>query len=179
MNVRLVLLAVGLLAAAIAGGCSSDDDPPDGSAVERTEPARTVPVPPERQTPFCEAINELNVRVEEADPGTDTREMIIDTYASIVDEVPAEIRDDFLAVLAQLQAGPTSTVATPATTASPDSTGPPSTVTTTIEDFEEGYTPDDNPALRLNAYIQFACTDSQNNPGPPETQPMTPPPPTT
>ena len=34
---------------------------------------------------------------------------------------------------------------------------------------DEGYLPDDDAASRLNAYIQFACRDSQNNPGPSDT----------
>ena len=47
---------------------------------------------------------------------------------------------------------------------------------TTVEDFEEGYVPDDDASSRLNAYIAFACRDSQNNPGPADTQPAPPPP---
>jgi hypothetical protein len=97
--------------------------------------------------------------------------MIIDTYSSIVDDVPAEIRDDFLSVLAALQAEPASTA--PSTASA--STLPQSTTATTIEDFEEGYAPDDEAALRLNTYLASACTDTHNNPGPSPTEPAPPP----
>lgn len=41
-------------------------------------------------------------------------------------------------------------------------------------DFEEGYSPSDEPATRINAYVEFACDRSDNNPGPPPTEPETP-----
>ncbi|MEZ5297784.1 MAG: hypothetical protein R2697_16345 [Ilumatobacteraceae bacterium] len=34
-----------------------------------------------------------------------------------------------------------------------------------------GLAPDDDPAARVNAYIDFACRGTANNPGPPATQP--------
>jgi hypothetical protein len=132
---------------------------------------QTVAIPPERLSPFCEAINDLNERLDAAAPDADTGQMIIDTYSSVVDDVPAEIRDDFLSVLAALQADPSGS----ATTTTSASTLPQSTTVTTLEDFEEGYAPDDDAALRLNAYLASACTDTQNNPGPSPTEPAPPP----
>ena len=37
---------------------------------------------------------------------------------------------------------------------------------------EEGWGPEDDPALRVNAYVDFECRGVQNNPGPPATQPL-------
>ena len=159
------------LAAVLLGGCSSGDDAAPGTTLDDSESMRTVAVPPERLSPFCEAIHGLNERLDAAEPDADTGQMIIDTYSAIVDDVPGEIRDDFLSVLAGLQADPGTAAAT--TTAA--STLPQSTTVTTVEDFEEGYTPDDDAALRLNAYLASACADTQNNPGPSPTQPPPPP----
>jgi hypothetical protein len=161
----------GAVVAVLLAGCSSDDDAAPGTTLDDQGALQTVAIPPERSSPFCEAINDLNRRLDAAAPDADTGEMIIDTYSSIVDDVPAEIRDDFLSVLAALQAGPASTA--PSTTSA--SSLPQSSTVTTIEDFEEGYTPDDEAALRLNAYLASACTDTLNNPGPSPTQPAPPP----
>lgn len=161
--------AVALLVVIAVGGCSSDDDADSSTSSTDAVQVRTVPVPPERLTPFCQAIADLDRRLDEAGPDDDTGDMIIETYSSIVDEVPAEIRDDFLSVLAALQAG---TPATSIADTAPASTGPASSLTgTTLEDFEEGYTPDDSPALRVNSFVQFTCRDNENNPGPADTQP--------
>jgi hypothetical protein len=151
--------------------CSSGDDAAPGSTLQGFESMQTVAIPPERLSPFCEAINDLNERLDAAAPDADTGQMIIDTYSSVVDDVPAEIRDDFLSVLAALQADPSGS----ATTTTSASTLPQSTTVTTLEDFEEGYAPDDDAALRLNAYLASACTDTQNNPGPSPTEPAPPP----
>ena len=105
--------AVGRTAVAVTtvvlSSCSSGDDAAPGTTLDDSETLRTVAVPPERLSPFCEAINDLNERLDSAAPDADTGEMIVDTYSSIVDEVPAEIRDDFLSVLAGLQADPSGT----------------------------------------------------------------------
>jgi hypothetical protein len=156
-----VRVAALIVAVAAGAGCSSDDDSGSATSTADVGLERTVPVPPERLSPFCQAIADLQQRLDEAGPDDDTGELIIDTYSSVVDEVPPEIRDDFLSVLAALQAG-----GPPSTT-----TSPVSIASTTIEDFEEGYTPDESAALRVNSYIQFTCRDSGNNPGPSETQP--------
>jgi hypothetical protein len=160
--------------------CSSDDDTQSDSTLVESEPARTVAVPPERMSPFCEAIANLDDELNAASSDADTSQMIIDAYSSMVDVVPEEIRNDFLSVLAALQADPSGANVTLGTTPETAVTTPPPSATpapaTTLEDFEEGYLPDDAASSRVNAYIQFACRDSENNPGPSDTQPSLPPP---
>lgn len=164
---------------------------PSGSGDESIEvvpgvPSGTVAVPPERLTPFCQAMIDLSERLE-TDPPQDIEAFIIDEYTRISDEVPAEISVEFNAVLAQLRGEPVpidaidvSTTTTSAATAT-SRTGTPTGANTEPdgssgpegdEFFEEGYLPGDDPAERLNAYVDFACRDSQNNPGPPATQPL-------
>lgn len=133
-------------------------------------PAATVTVPPARSTPFCQAMIDLGDRLEN-DPPDDPVAVIIETYAGIQDEVPAAIREDFDAVLAELRdedVSPSATSDAAAATTSAVSTA--STISATF--FEEGYDPDDDPALRLNAFVDFECRDVANNPGPPATQPL-------
>ena len=140
---------------------------------------RTVAVPPERLSPFCQSIADLDEQLNAAPADADTAQMIIEAYSSMVDDVPEEIRDDFLSVLAGLQADPSGVDATfPTTpdTAVDDTAAVGLAGQSTLEDFEEGYLPDDDASSRLNAYIQFACRDSQNNPGPADTEPAPPPP---
>jgi hypothetical protein len=163
VRVRGAALIVAIVAAA---GCSSDDDSGLATSTADVGLVRTVAVPPERLSPFCQAIADLQQRLDEAGPDDDTTELIVDTYSSVVDDVPPDIRDDFLSVLAALQSGTPSG----STTSAPSSI-PVSVTGTTVEDFEEGYTPDESAALRVNSYIQFTCRDSGNNPGPSETQP--------
>lgn len=166
--------------ALLAGACSPGGDTRSGSTLVESGPVRTVPVPAERLSPFCQSIADLDDRLNAAPADDDTTQTIIDAYSSMVDVVPDEIRPDFMSVLAALQADPSGAGVTFPTT--PDTaltTPPPSALpvtVTTVEDFEEGYLPDDDASSRLNAYIAFACRDSQNNPGPADTQPAPPPP---
>jgi hypothetical protein len=164
---------------ALAVSCSSGDDAQSDSTQIAAEPARTVAIPPERQSPFCEAISGLDQQLNAAGSGTDTTQMIIDAYTGMVDDVPAEIKSDFLTVLAALQADPSGADETLPTTPETALTTPPpsaAAASTTFPGVDEGYLPDDDAASRLNAYIQFACRDSQNNPGPSDTDPSLPPP---
>jgi len=167
------LLAAGSLLAIALIGCSPDEGAGPDSTLADPGQLRTVAIPPERLTPFCQGIADLDDRLAEVPAGGDTAEIIIDAYSAIVDDVPPEIRDDFLTVLAGLQEG--TTVLAGAASSSTSSTTTVVAPGTTLEDFEEGYTPDDSPALRLNAYVQFVCRDGQNNPGPPDTEPNPPP----
>lgn len=67
-----------------------------------------------------------------------------------------------------------SAVTAPPTSAAPDTAAPGSTFAPPAEGeqfLEEGYLPDESPSQRVNAYIDFTCRNSQNNPGPPPTQP--------
>jgi hypothetical protein len=176
--IAIAAAAIGAAVLTLAGGCSSDDDTQSASTLAETGQMRTVPVPAERRSPFCQSIADLDERLAAAPPDAETSEMIIDAYSAMVDTVPEEIRTDFLSVLAALQAEPGGAAPTLATTPDTAATTPPPSArpVSTLEGFEEGYLPDDDPSSRLNAYIQFACRDSQNNPGPADTEPSLPPP---
>jgi hypothetical protein len=177
--VTLTSIGIGVAVLSLAASCSSDDDARTDSTQVAAGPERTIAVPPERQSPFCEAIAELDDRLNAAPPDADTTAMVIDAYSVVVDEVPVEIRNDFLSVLAALQADPRGAGGTVPPTADTALTTPPpsaSAASTTFPGVDEGYLPDDDASSRLNAYIQFACRDSQNNPGPSDTEPSLPPP---
>jgi hypothetical protein len=150
-------------------GCSSDGD----DAAPLDDEGLSVPsvtVPSERRTPFCEAMIELADRLE-TDPPDDTGAVILETYLEILDEVPAEIENEFQAVIAQLQSGDATAVSSTAVgTGSVEvSSSPPAT----LEDFDaEGRLPGDSPAERVSDFVLFTCRDSDNNPGPPATEPL-------
>ncbi len=133
----------------------------------------------------------------EADQSTDAGELILETYLSILDEVPDEIEEDFLVVVARLQRDELPDLATTSPSTIPSSTttsrsgeptgdGEPTAQATgdettgdgglsTLDDAEyQGWTPDDDPALRVNGYVDFVCRDNLNNPGPPATVPPPP-----
>lgn len=157
-----------IAASILVGGCVSDGERTDGAESVATVPIASVTIPPERLTPFCQAMIDLADRLE-TDPPDDVDALIIETYESIVDDVPEEIATEFDAVLIALRSGEDPEV--------PVRTSPPATasgpLTTEGDEFyEEGYLPDDNPSRRVNAYVQFACRDTANNPGPPPTQPL-------
>ena len=177
-SAAIATVAIAAVVVALATGCSSDDDAQSDSTFAETGPLRTVAVPAERLSPFCESIADLDEQLNAAPADADTSQMIIEAYSAMVDLVPEEIRNDFLSVLAALQADPSGATATLATTPDTAVTTPPPSVSTasTLLGFEEGYLPDDDASSRLNAYIQFACRDSQNNPGPADTEPPPPPP---
>ena len=198
--------ATALAALAAVAACTPDTSSSDESADTPAVISGTVAVPIDRLSPFCESMVALADRLA-SDPPEDETAFIIDTYRAITPEVPAEIANDFAAVLARLEGRPIPTVdpddTTPltdpapaadstdtsepaaaplVTTASSDTlspvTAPPATDAdgspipqdTTFSD--EGYAPEEDPAERLNAYVNFVCRDSQNNPGPPATQPL-------
>ncbi len=172
------LAAVAALCVAATAGCSvfgGGDDDETGTAEETLlVPDLSVAVPPSRLTPFCQAMIDLGAELEN-DPPPDEGARIIEVYESIVDDVPDEIRDDFLSVLARLQAGSppvTTSAATSVPAPAPTSVPGAGTVpATSLVDADEGYFPDDDPALRLNAYISASCRGTSNNPGPLATQP--------
>lgn len=165
----------------VLGACSAFGDDADDDTASATElvPELSVTVPSERLTPFCQAMIDLADELA-TDPPDDAEARILEVYEGIVDDVPSEIRDDFLVVLARLQAGPE---ATAVVTTLPPSTTPSASVPTSsvagsslpgvTEPIaaDEGYLPDDDPTLRLNTHIQATCRGTNNNPGPPPTQP--------
>ena len=85
--------------------------------------------------------------------------------------MPPEIEAEFLTVLARLQSGAPATTATTATTLPATTVADPNVTEPTTLFADEGYDPDEDPALRVNEYVQFACRDAINNPGPAATQP--------
>ena len=161
------------LALAILVGCtpgaSPDPDAADGPASEE-RPTATVTIPAARLTPFCQAMIDLNDRLE-TDPPDDVGALIVEAYEDIRDDVPDVIRADFDAVLADLRGGS----APPddgASTTSPTTTVADADVPTSDPLADEGRSPGDTPAERLSAYVDFACRSVENNPGPPATQPL-------
>ncbi|TDT16484.1 hypothetical protein BDK89_2075 [Ilumatobacter fluminis] len=181
----IVLLTVVSTAACTETGPSETTD--------TTEPAIAVPAvtePAIRLTPFCQQMIALDEALP-ADPSVDTSEQVLEAYRAALPDVPAEIDAEFRAVIAALETGTVATVpgATidtispddlggPAETLPPDATvppAPPSGSTTLPSDeqlvAEEGWLPDEEPAARVNAYIDFACRGTANNPGPPATEP--------
>lgn len=170
--VRVIAVA---LIGVMVGGCSTFGGGDDGDDTGTGEEVAIVPdlsvtIPPSRLTPFCQAMIDLGDELEN-DPPADEGARIIEVYESVVDVVPPEIRDDFLSVLARLQSG--SPVATTAATSVPATTavGASTVPGTTLVDADEGYFPDEDPAVRLNAYISASCRGTLNNPGPLATQP--------
>lgn len=178
-------VSVLLVAAAIAGCTESSGSDEDGRTGEPASVADgTVPVPPSRLTPFCQEMIDLADRLE-TDPPDDVEAEIIDTYESIDDEVPDVLRADFDVVLAELRGEPVVTVIA---TDPPTTTDPPTPTAVTIappatdetgatlpvgdDSFDEGRLPGETPAERINAYVDFECRASQNNPGPPPTEPL-------
>ena len=180
----IVLLTVLAAAACTETGPSETTD--------TTEPEIAVPAvtePAIRLTPFCQQMIALDAALP-GDPAIDTSEQVLEAYRAALPDVPREIEAEFRAVIAALETGTVATVpgATdstlspddlggPAQTLAPDATlpPPPSGATTLPSEeqlaAEEGWLPDEEPAARVNAYIDFACRGTVNNPGPPATEP--------
>ena len=165
---------------------------------ETTEPVVVVPPvtePAVRLTPFCQQMIALDEALP-ADPAVDTGDQVLEAYRAALPDVPPEIEVEFRAVIVALETGTPATVpgATedtlspddlggPAATLAPDDTTPPTVAsgptTRPAEEqlvAEEGRLPDEAPAARVNAYIDFACRGTANNPGPPATEPGAAPP---
>ena len=89
-TVAAALGMAGLVLTGCVGDRTSDGDPAvvgDGAGV----PIVSVTVPPERLTPFCQAMIDLSERLE-TDPPDDTAALIIETYEGVGGDVPAEDR---------------------------------------------------------------------------------------
>lgn len=175
VGVRTRVMTLVLLVAGTAFGCTSDgteSGPEDDEAATPVVPSVTAP--PVRLTPFCQQMLDLDERVRDL-PADQTGEVIIEGYREALPDVPPEIEVEFAAVLDALERGTEATLppTVPQTPTPPTSAG--GTAVTEDTFFEEGYLPDDDPAARVNEYIDFACRGTQNNPGPPATQPGGPP----
>jgi hypothetical protein len=196
MRAPLTMPTALLCALALLAACDSGDDQPGSADAGEAAPAITVTIPPERLTPFCETVSELDTALAEVSAGTDQRTTILAAYTELVEqgEVPAALAPDFEAVIADLEAPPAATTSSTssASTVTTSSTSTSTSTTTqaphdssssasapgvtgsgpTSTDFwDEGYGPEDTPAGRIAAYIDFACQDIANNPGPPDTEP--------
>ena len=181
----IVLLTVAFAAACTETGASE--------TTGTTAPEAIVPLvtePAVRSTPFCRQMIALDEALP-SDPAVDTSGQVLDAYRAALPDVPAEIEVEFRAVIEALETGtvatvPGATVDTvapddlggPAETLAPDATlpPPPQSGATTLPSEEqlvpeEGWLPDQEPAARVNAYIDFACRGTVNNPGPPATEP--------
>jgi hypothetical protein len=183
MRLRRIAVAGVVAGASLAvlAGCTSDggsdvrdDAAPDEGSLPFAAPET---VPPERLTPFCQGMIELADRLE-ADPPADSTAVIVDAYTELLPVVPPEIDADFRAVLQVLRgdAAPEPSAAPDAPT-TPTGTAPSTDVTgSVVVDADplpdEGFVPDDDPAGRISAYVDFVCRDASNNPGPPPTQPL-------
>ncbi len=167
------IAAAGVL---MLGACTSNEPSGDETSTEAANDTTpiSVTIPPERTTPFCTAVNDLNDRILTGDV-SDVEALIIETYRSILPEVPSEIADDFRSVLTELETG------VPAPTA-PPVTQPPLTPATDPETGDtiavgpnpttEFFFPATTPTQRVNEYVSFACQGTENNPGPPATAPL-------
>ena len=172
-----------VLAVACIPNSASDDEADPIPGV----PSGTVAIPPERLTPFCQTMIDLSGTLE-TDPPADVDALIIETYTELADQVPVEISNQFNAVLAGLKGEPLPVIEP---VGEPEISQPSTTIesavgTTALSGdsqpsgssfpegdafFDEGYLPGDDPAERLNAYVDLVCRDNQNNPGPPASQP--------
>lgn len=191
---RSTLLIIGLVT--LGAACTGGGDDATGSSESPAVPIGSVTVPPSRLTPFCQRMIELDVELSELALDEPVGDVIVAAYRDALPIVPDEIAVEFAAVLRELETGvpatlpPGSVVLPPITvpptiTVAPDGTAPStSTVASTTAPaptvapaeegdtfLEEGYLPDESPSQRVNAYIDFTCRNSQNNPGPPPTAP--------
>jgi hypothetical protein len=93
------LVAAVALTACVSNGRTGGDD-----ADAEDAPTFTVTVPAERLTPFCTVMNTLSEELLSGEV-VDATALIVETYRSLVDDVPPVIASDFAAVLAALEEG--------------------------------------------------------------------------
>jgi hypothetical protein len=204
MTISRRAMGIGVISVALLSSCVFDGSEPTTEEVGDSDPVpgESVVIPTERLTPFCQAMIDLTDRVRAGD--VDATE-IVEAYRAIEDDVPAELADDFALVLEALEAGapaptdpprgtiqtvPRSETTPPSTDESAATTEPPPTQPPTTDDdslsgessvpttvvVDERFDRDDSPAERINSYVSFTCRASDNNPGPPPTQPLDGPP---
>ncbi len=121
--------------------------------------------PPEIEVEFAAVLNELETGVPATLPPGSVVLPPITVPPTITISPPTTASD---------LSEPTVPSTAPATSVVTESAAPTSTFAPPEEGetfLEEGYLPDETPAQRVNAYIDAACRNTQNNPGPPATQP--------
>jgi hypothetical protein len=161
-----------IVAAVAIGGCTGSDGGATNTTVEFT-PA-DVPAGA-AQTPFCSGMSAISLRVN-TDPPSDINTYLVAEYEALLPVVPAAIASEFQTVLANLRDAADSTVDSPTSSSAETVVGTTAPATDTSDPSdgfaEEGYLPDAEPNLRLNAYLADNCFGTQSNPGPPPTQPL-------
>lgn len=166
-HILIVVVAVAVAAACTPLGGASEPEP----TVQSTLAVPEVTQPPARQSEFCQMMLDLDEQFPEDQPITDVdADAILAAYREAREVAPSEIASDLEAVIAATEDG---TVVTDPTTTPPSTI---STATTEADFLDRGYTPADNPAIRLNDYVDLTCRGNLNNPGPPPTQPGATPP---
>lgn len=191
--VPVATVSVLVLVSSLAG-CTAERG--ESSSADSTVPAeqvQEVTIPPERRTPFCAIMIDLDLNIP-VDPVLDVTDEVLDAYRRALPVAPAEIAVELEAVIIGLETGTDPTLPpTIPTTVAPTTAAPPAPATATTDadgdvdgggggaaggvgddedDFaEEGYLPDDSPEARLNEFVDFHCRDNINNPGPPATPP--------
>lgn len=178
------------VASAVVGlaciGCTGDRDP-DASTTD-DPPAVAIVVADRDRSPFCTAMLDLADRLA-GDPPDDIAAVAIETYERILDDVPAAIRPEFDYVLAVLRGEPVPDLPEPT---APPPTEPPTTLGSvpateapgpatsapgsTDPEPDEFHRAPETPAERISTYVDFHCSGTLNNPGPPPTEPPTEPP---
>lgn len=155
------ILGVVMVACAI-GGCIGSD----GDATNTTVEFIPADVPAgAAQTPFCSGMSAISLRVN-TDPPSDLGTYLIAEYEALLPVVPSAIGSEFQTVLDDLRGAATRGTVPGSDTSATATTDP-------ADGFaEEGYLPDEEPALRLNAYLADNCFGTQSNPGPPPTEPL-------
>jgi hypothetical protein len=193
----------------LATACTPERGETDADlTIASTLAVPVVTPPPERQTPFCQIMLDLDDSLP-ADPVIDVTDEVLAAYRDALPVAPPEIAAELEAIIVALETDTEPVVPSPipddvpsdevddgstdpalaagvdATTPGtfvPPAAGPVSSLAAPSpqEAFdEEGYVPDDNPAVRLAEFVDFMCRDNINNPGPPATQPSATPVPTT
>lgn len=142
----------------------ADADPgePVGDLISEAYRAALPDAPPEIAVEFAAVLNELETGVPATLPPGSVALPPITVPPTITISPPTTASD-----LSEPSA-PTTTPTSAATTTPVSTFAPPEEGETFLE---EGRLPDETPSQRVNAYIDAACRNTQNNPGPPATQP--------
>lgn len=151
-----LIATIGVVLGLTVAGCSGSD-----ANVGTSATAPDVIVTTTEPSVFCKAISDLDqFRDNPTSDDAARAEQIAAIYESLLDDVPVTLRPDFEFVIATLRSQP------------PPTTQPPTSDDGGSATFDgEGYLSGSTPAERVGAYIAFACTGSENNPGPAPTDP--------
>lgn len=155
----------------------ADPDEPVGALIIDAYRDAVDDAPAEIEVEFRAVLNELETGVPATLPPGSVALPPITVPATITIAPPTTASD-----LTEPTTPSTTPTTSPPSSVVTENAAPPSTFAPPAEGetfLEEGYLPDETPAQRVNAYIDAACRNTQNNPGPPATQPGGVPSPTT